>query len=149
VREGADTVAIFARLHTLSDADVMHIATFVMAETLAVGDTPVEAMGIYLKASAAEVWQPDETFFDLLRDRATVHAMLAEVAGKSVAKSNADQKVKTQKKVIRDCLAGKNWRSKVEGWCPGWLHFPFKPYGKATSAIAGAAKDAAKALAKT
>ena len=72
--------------------------------------------------------------------------MLAEVAGASVAKANRDEKVKVQKKIICDSLAGDNWRSKVEGWLPGWMQFPFKPYGKGTSHVAAAAKAAAKAL---
>ncbi len=141
-----DTVAIFARLLVLCDEDVLRIAAFVMALTLAVGDTAVEAAGVHLKASPAELWQPDDLFFELIRDRTTVNAMLAEVAGKAIAKSNKDEKVKAQKKIIRDCLAGDNWRSKVEGWLPGWMQFPFKPYGKGTSHVAAAAKAAAKAL---
>ncbi|HTN59953.1 MAG TPA: ParB/RepB/Spo0J family partition protein [Devosia sp.] len=141
-----DTVGMFAHFLTLSDEDVMRIVAFVMADTLAVGDTPVEAVGQHLNPNASEVWQVDETFFELVRDRTTVNAMLAEVAGKSVAKANVDEKVKTQKKIIRDCLAGENWRSKVEGWLPGWMQFPFKPYGKGASNIADAAKQAAKVL---
>jgi len=141
-----DTVAIFAHLLTLRDAEVMRIAAFVMADTLAVGDTPVEAAGLHLKANAGEVWQADETFFELVRDRATVNAMLADVAGKSVAKANTGEKAKTQKKVIRDCLTGENGRTKTEGWLPGWMQFPFKPYGKGASGIAHTAKVAAKAL---
>jgi ParB family chromosome partitioning protein len=141
-----DTVTIFAHLLTLTDADVMRIAAFVMADTLAVGDTPVEAVGLHLKVNAGEVWQVDDVFFEMIRDRATVNAMLADVAGKSVAKANADEKAKTQKKVIRDCLTGENARSKIEGWLPGWMQFPFKPHGKGISGIASAAKQAAKAL---
>jgi len=147
VKENADAVAIFVKLLTLPDPDVLRIAAFVMANTLAVGDAPVEALGLHLKANASEIWQPDEVFFDLLRERDTVNAMLAEVAGKSVAKGNADEKVKAQKKIMRDCLAGENWRSKVEGWLPGWLQFPFKPYGKGASRITQATKHAQKALA--
>jgi len=141
-----DTVGVFAHLLMLTDADVMRIAAFVMADTLAVGDTPVEAVGLHLKVNASEVWQADDVFFELVRDRATVNAMLADVAGKSVAKANADEKAKTQKKVIRDCLAGENARPKVEDWLPGWMQFPFKPYGKGASGIANATKQAVKAL---
>ena len=144
-KEG-DALKPFVHLLTLADADVMRIAAFVMADTLAVGSEAVEAAGLHLKASPAGLWQPDETFFDLLRDRATVNAMLAEVAGASVAKANRDEKVKAQKKIVRDCQAGENWRSKVEGWCPGWLVFPFKPYGKGASRLAVASEQAAKAL---
>ena len=139
-----DTVGVFAHLLTLTDAEVTRIATFVMADTLAMGDTPVEAAGTFLKVNAAEVWQPDDLFFELTRERPTVNAMLAEVAGKSVAKNNKDEKVKVQKKIIRDCLAGENFRSKVEGWLPGWMQFPFNPYGKGASGLADTAKQAAK-----
>lgn len=141
-----DTLKLFVHLLTLTDADVMRIAAFVMADTLCVGNETVEAAGIHLKASPAGLWQPDETFFDLIRERPTVNSMLGEVAGASVAKANKDEKVKAQKKIIRDCLAGENWRSKVDGWLPGWLQFPFKPYGKGSSRLADATKDAARAL---
>src|SRR6185437_871288 len=130
----------------LSDEEVLRIAAFVMALTLAMGDTTVEAAGLRLNATATELWQPDDLFFELIRDRQTINAMLADVAGKSVAKSNKDEKVKSQKTIIRDCLAGENGRSKIENWLPGWMQFPFRPYGKGASRIAAAAKDAAKAL---
>jgi len=141
-----DTVDVFARLLALSDEEVLRIAAFVMALTLAMGDTTVEAAGLRLNATATELWQPDDLFFELIRDRQTINAMLADVAGKSVAKSNKDEKVKSQKTIIRDCLAGENGRSKIENWLPGWMQFPFRPYGKGASRIAAAAKDAAKAL---
>lgn len=122
-----NTVDLLAHLLTLSDEEVMRIAAFAMADTLAVGDTAVEAAGLHLKPDPSELWRPDETFFELLRERKTINAMLAEVAGETVAKSSADETVKAQKKIIRDCLAGENWRTKVEGWIPGWMQFPFKP----------------------
>lgn len=141
-----DTVRLFAHLLTLTDEDVMRIAAFVMADTLAVGHNAVEALGLYLEPHPAETWQPDDVFFDLIRDRSTVNAMLSDVAGISVAKSNKDDTVKAQKKIIRDSLAGANWRSRVEGWLPGWMQFPFKPYGKGAGGIANAGRDAAEAL---
>jgi len=148
VPKEANTLVIFARLLKMTDADVMRVAAFAMALTLKVGDETVEAVGLHLKSDAAEVWQPDDVFFDLVRDRAAVNAMLAEVAGKAIAKSNLAEKVKTQKKIIRDCLAGENAREKIANWLPGWMRFPFKPYGKGASEIADAAKAAANALAR-
>jgi len=127
----------------MTDQDVMRAAACVMAETLTVGSAAVEAVGVHLNADAGAVWHPDDTFFDLLRDRAAVNAMVAEIAGKSVAKSNAGEKVKTQKEIIRDCLTGSNGRAKAEGWLPRWLMFPFKSYGKGGSRIGQAAKAAA------
>lgn len=130
-----DTVKLFGHLLALSDQEVMRIAAFAMAGSLVVGAAPVEAAGLHLKPEPSELWQPDETFFELLRDRKTVNAMLAEVAGDTVAENNADEPVKSQKKIIRDCLTGENWRTKVEGWLPGWMQFPFRPYGKGASGI--------------
>jgi len=126
----------------------MRIAAFAMALTLKAGDETVEAAGLHLKANASEIWQPDEVFFDLSRDRTAVNAMLADIAGKAVAKSNAGEKVKTQKRIIRDFLTGENARAKVERWLPGWMRFPFVSYSKGASGLADAAKSAAKALAR-
>jgi ParB family chromosome partitioning protein len=50
--------------------------------------------------------------------------LLAEVAGKSVADGNLTEKTKTQKQIIRDCLAGANGREKMENWLPRWMAFP-------------------------
>ena len=103
----------------------------------------VEALGTHLKVDAAKNWTPDETFFDLIRDKATVNAMLAEVAGKAVADANVAEKVKTQKQIIRDCLAGAGGRTKVEGWLPGLMAFPFRDTGDGVNSIARAARSVA------
>ncbi len=101
-----------------------------MVETLDAGTVIVEALGNHLKVSMADYWQPDDTFFDLLRDKTVINAILKQVAGKRVADGNVTTTGKTQKKIIRDCLAGENNRTKVEGWLPGYMVFPFKPYTK-------------------
>ena len=132
------TAVVFARLLTLPDEAVGRVAAFVMAETMAAGSAVVEAAGLHLKVDAAPHWTPDATFFDLVRDKATVNAMLAEVAGKAVADANVAEKAKTQKQIIRDALAGANGRTKVEGWRPGTMAFPFRDYGDGASAIAQA-----------
>ena len=137
------TAVIFARLLALSDDEVLRIAAFVMAETLAASSSVVEALGIYLKVDPSGSWQPDEIFFDLIREKATVNAMLSEVAGKNVADGNLTEKVKTQKKIIRDCLDGTNGRAKVENWLPGWMEFPFRSYSDGACGIADAAASVA------
>ena len=81
-------------------------------------------------------------------ERATINAMLAEVAGEAVAKGNVTEKVKTQKQIIGDCLAGKNDRPKVENWLAGVMAFPFRSYGSGTCSIATAAR-AARGAAQT
>ncbi len=117
VRAG-DTVALFSRLLELGDNAVMRIAAFVMADTLAVGGDAVEAAGTHLAVDACKLWLPDDVFFALLRGRISVNAMLADVGGKVIAKANIAEKAKTQKQIVRDCLAGANGRTKVADWLP-------------------------------
>ncbi len=84
---------------------------------------------------ARDTWQPDDTFFDLIRDRATINAIVAEVAGDAVAKANVAEKAKTQKLIVRDCFAGTNGSAKVEDWLPGWLAFPARGIGQMPLAV--------------
>ncbi|MDE2493082.1 MAG: ParB/RepB/Spo0J family partition protein [Alphaproteobacteria bacterium] len=121
-------VAVFARLLTLSNEEVLRIAACRMAETLAAGSGAVEVAGTHLNVDARTHWQPDETFFDLIRDRATVNAVLADVAGHNVARANIAEKTKTQKQIVQDCLTGANGRAKVD-WTPGWMTFPSRSIG--------------------
>ena len=140
------TAQVFARLLAMRDADVQRVAAYIMAETLAAGSPAVEIAGAVLKADPRSHWQPDDVFFDLIRDRATVNAMVEDVAGKSVAKGSADLKTAVQKQIIRDTLQGRNGRTKVENWLPRWMAFPFKGYGDATCGIAARAGFAARLL---
>jgi ParB family chromosome partitioning protein len=126
------TARLFAQLLTLSDAEVGRIATFFTAASIAVGSDVVAAVGQILEIDPRAYWRPDDVFFDLLRDRVTINAVLAEVAGEAVAKANIAEKAKTQKQIIRDCLAGTNGRMKVDGWLPGWLAFPAREIGQDT-----------------
>ncbi len=123
-------VSLFVTLLKLSDDEVMQVLTFVMAETLEAGTSVVEALGGHLKVDMASYWQPDEVFFDLLRDKAAINAMLKHVGGKQVADGNVTATSKTQKNIIKDFLNGET-RKKVENWLPHYMEFPFKPYTKA------------------
>ena len=76
----------------------------------------------------ADTWEPEETFFDLIRDKTVINAMLKHVAGKRIADGNVTATGKTQKGIIRDFLTGANDRKKVEGWLPNYMAFPFKAY---------------------
>jgi ParB family chromosome partitioning protein len=112
------TVAVFQRLLKLKDHEVGRIGAFVMAETLASGSDVMDAFGTHAKVEARAHWTPDATFFDLLRDRATVNVMLAEVAGLKAADKLVSAKLKDQKAALASAAASK------EGWCPGWMRFP-------------------------
>jgi ParB family chromosome partitioning protein len=122
------TAETFARLLALPDDDVLRVLAVVMGETLEAGSAVVEALGAHLKLDMGAVWQPDEAFFDLIRDRQVVNAMVAEVAGKRSADANVAEKLKTQKQIIRDSLTGSNGRDKVEAWLPGWMQVPVRSY---------------------
>jgi ParB family transcriptional regulator, chromosome partitioning protein len=122
------TSGLFARLLTLGDEDVLAIVAIVMGESLEAGSDVVEAVGLHLGVDMNPVWKPDDAFFELLRDKSIVNALLADIAGEAVASANAGEKVKVQKRLIRDHLDGTNGRPKVEQWLPRWLAFPPAAY---------------------
>lgn len=117
------TARIFARLLALSDDDVMRVLAIVMAETLEAGSAVIEALGNHLNVDMGAWWQPDDAFFDLLRDREIANSMLADVGGKHVANGNVAEKVKTQKKIIRDFLSGETAARRSR-----WMKFPVESY---------------------
>ena len=132
VRSNGDpyrVVEVFMLLMKLSDDDVMRVLTFVMAETLQSGTGVVEALGTHLNVDMADYWEPDDTFFDLLRDKAAINAMVRHIGGKRVADANVTATTKVQKKIIRDFLNG-DGRKKTDGWLPRYMEFPFKAYTK-------------------
>jgi ParB family chromosome partitioning protein len=70
--------------------------------------------------------------------------LVEDVAGKTVADSNAKEKGKTLRTILRDCLAGANGRPKAEGWVPRWLRFPASGY-TARGGVWAASRSAAVA----
>ncbi|AZO18885.1 ParB/RepB/Spo0J family partition protein [Mesorhizobium sp. M2A.F.Ca.ET.043.05.1.1] len=120
--------SVFARLLALPDDDVLRVLALVMAETLSAGSAIVEALGNHLGLDMRGHWQADDAFFELLRDRQVATEILADVGGRLVADGNSSEKVKTQKKIIRDFLCGENGRQKVDGWLPRWMAFPVSGY---------------------
>jgi ParB family chromosome partitioning protein len=139
-----DSVEVFALLLTLDDAAIWELFAFVLAESLEAGSPLVDAIGMHQGLDLKDRWTPDETFFELIRDREVANRMVAEVAGKTVANGNATEKVRTQKAIIRDCLAGENNRKKVEDWVPRYMQFPALAYTKRGGVPAVAASARAK-----
>ena len=122
------TACVFAQLLPLPDDDVLRVLAIVMGETLAAGSAAVEAVGVHLHVDLRTVWQPDDAFFELIRDRQVVNVMVAELAGQQSADANIAEKIKAQKSIIRACLTGENGRIKVEDWLPRWMAFPVATY---------------------
>lgn len=72
-------------------------------------------------------WEPDRAFFDLMRDKEAVNAMVREVAGDNSADAHKASTAKVQKQVIAGCLDGTR-ETKVTGWVPRYLAFPASGY---------------------
>ena len=132
VRSNGDdhrVVELFTKLLSLSDDEVLRVLAIVMAETLQAGTAVVEALGTHLKVDMRDYWEADDAFFDLLRDKEAVNAMVRHIGGKRVADANVTATTKVQKKIVRDFMTG-DGRKKVEGWLPHYMAFPFRAYTK-------------------
>ncbi len=119
---------LFARLLELPDPVVLEIVAVVMGETLQAGSAAVEMIGLHLGTDMRQHWSADAAFFDQLRDREVLLAIVGEVAGPEVAAANAGEKGKALKAIVSDCLAGANGRAKAEPWVPQWMAFPPSAY---------------------
>ncbi|QNM83338.1 ParB/RepB/Spo0J family partition protein [Sphingomonas sabuli] len=122
------TAELFVRLLALDDAAVMRVVALAMGEALAAGSAEVEALSLHLGLDMRDHWQADDAFIDLIRDREVLTPMIADMAGNEVAEANRTEKVKAQKAILSDCLAGANGRAKVEGWVPRWMQVPPSHY---------------------
>ncbi|WP_428410580.1 ParB/RepB/Spo0J family partition protein [Hyphococcus sp.] len=114
---------VFAALLKMTGGQVMSVAAMVMAETLEAGSATVEAALHVTDAKLGAWWTPDEAFFELLRDKRAINAMVADIAGATAAKSVLTDTAKAQKAVIRDRLklSGEN---ECSSWLPAWMATP-------------------------
>lgn len=119
---------LFLRLVKLTDEQVMDLIAVVMGETLASGSAAVEAVGSEIGVDMSTYWRADDAFFEALRDKQVLTAIVAEMAGETVASANGGEKTKTLKGIIRDHLDGSNGRAKIDGWVPKWMAFPPAAY---------------------
>jgi len=138
----------FARLIELDEVQVLSVLAVVMGETLVSGRSIIEMLGQQIGMDMAPYWQPDKAFFEALRDREVLLAMVEEVAGSNIAKANAGEKTKVLKAIIRNHLAGADGREKHEGWVPRWMLFPPAAYtGRGGVGTVECAEQVARALA--
>ncbi len=135
---------VFAALLKMSDADVLRVLTFVMTETLEAGGAVVEAVAHVTKCETEKQIPLDETFWELLRDKRPINAMVAEIAGDAAAKAALTDTAKAQKQIIRNRIKGGGCETAQPDWRPGWMMTP------PTSYVSGAAsppKDASSRVA--
>ena len=127
--EGRCLARIFESLMHMEDSTVMRILTFAMAETLEAQTGTVDALGLLLGTDMRNWWTSDEVFFDLLRDKQAINAMVREVAGDVTAGAHALSTAKIQKKIVADCLNGtRTGEVKAGEWTPPYMAFPPKGY---------------------
>lgn len=82
-----------------------------------------ENLGVILGTDGCQCVQTDEAFFDLLRDKAVINAMLRDIGGRAVAEASIASTANVQKKVIMDCLGGTRKGGK-DIWLPRCASFP-------------------------
>lgn len=114
---------VFAALIAMSDAEVMEVLAFAMAETLEPGGPLVEAVLHVCETDLAACWRPDAAFFDLARDRRAINAMVAEIGSRSLAETCAADTAREQKRVIANRITGEGCTPDPD-WRPGWMQVP-------------------------
>jgi ParB family chromosome partitioning protein len=126
-REGRSLAGIFQTLAGMDDTTVMRILNFVMAETLEAHTDMVDTLGALIATDMRQWWHPDQAFFDLLRDKEAINAIVSEVAGEDTAAAHLTSTAKVQKKIIADCLDGTR-QVEVKDWQPRYMRFPAQGY---------------------
>ncbi len=143
-----DVTGVFAALLELDDSAVMRVMTFAMCESLSAGSTVVEAVTHTVPVDMDALWQPDDAFFDILRDKRVINAMVKDIAGKSCADGALTDTGKMQKDIIRNRMAGHGVTSDKArpDWRPRWMQVPARHYFDRATCPPSAAGHAAAAL---
>jgi ParB family chromosome partitioning protein len=140
---------VFAALLAQPDAVVMRVMTLAMSLTLALDADIVEAVGLELKPDMSALWSPDDAFFDILRDKRVINAMLKEIGGKSFADSLVSETGTKQKAALRNRFSGVGVSEDMArgDWRPRWMQdVPTHYLDRKTCPPAQAAALAKKAL---
>ena len=144
-----DVTDVFAKLLELDDATVMRVMTYAMGESLKAGAEIVEAIPHAVPVDMCALWSPDDVFFDILRDKRVINAMVKDIAGKSCADGALTDTGKKQKEIIRNRMSGHGVSADKArpDWTPRWMQVPATHYlDKATCPPAGAAGRVAKIM---
>lgn len=123
-----ELTSVFARLLELSDDDVMRVMSFAMAESLQADSDVVEAITYAVPVDLAAMWEPDAAFFEILRDKKVINAMVKDIAGKTCADGALTETGKAQKNIIRNRIAGHGVEKPNPEWRPRWMQIPAMHY---------------------
>lgn len=122
-----DMREVLSHLMTLADGDVSRILNFLIADSLSVNSPVINDLAQTLGTDMSKHWQPEDTFFALIRDKQVLNAMVGEFAGEDVAKGNITATAKTQRTILTDCLNG-NRAPTNPNWMPRYMAFPQGSY---------------------
>ncbi len=122
-----DLTTVFDRLLELNDAVVMRVMAFAMVESLQADEPVVEALTYVMPVDMAAMWEPDDAFFEILRDKKVINAMVKDIAGKGTADGCLTDTGKAQKQIILNRIAGHGAEANP-GWRPKWMQVPASHY---------------------
>ncbi len=143
-----EVTRVFSALLELDEATVMRVMTFAMCESLSAGSTVIEAVTHAVPVNMETLWEPDDAFFDILRDKRVINAMVKDIAGKSCADGALTDTGKVQKDIIRNRMAGHGVSADKArpDWRPRWMQVPARHYLDRATCPPSAAGHAAAAL---
>ncbi|MDY7097460.1 MAG: ParB/RepB/Spo0J family partition protein [Pseudomonadota bacterium] len=121
--DGYRLCEVFAALLAMSDEEVGEVLAFAMAETLEAGGPVVEAVLRVCETDLSAYWKPEPAFFDLLRDKRAINAMVADIGSKSLAESCITDTAKVQKQIIGNRIIGEGCEARPD-WRPCWMQTP-------------------------
>jgi len=101
----------------------MEVPAYTMAETLEAGGPVVEAVLHVCETELPAYWKPEPAFFDLLRDKRAINAMVADIGSRSLAESCASDTAKVQKAIIGNRIMGHGCDPNPD-WRPAWMQVP-------------------------
>ena len=87
------------------------------------GGMVVEALAITTETDMASYWKPEPIFFDLLRDKRAINAMIGDIASAHLAKVNLTETGKVQKEILGNRIKGEACEPNPD-WRPGWMLVP-------------------------
>jgi len=114
---------VFAALLALSDEEVEEIMTIVMADRIDCGSPVVEGLAHVLGTDMTHYWKPDPAFFETLRDKRAINAMIEDIASPSLAQTCLTDTARDQKQVLANRIQGVGCEGNPE-WRPSWMQMP-------------------------
>ncbi len=122
-----DIADIFTRLQAMEDEPGLRLHTFLMAESLEVYSPLIDTLAEVMKTHMAAHWQAESLFFELIRDKRVLNAMVCEFAGDNAAKEHVTATAKTQRAILTACLDGTRAPADPD-WQPRYMAFPQGSY---------------------